>query len=370
MTTTPTTGAADLPEALRVPLDSLHADAGYLCGRLLNGSLTQEQVVESIRRRIDAAKLAAITAQAISAEPAEHVQKPAEIEHVTCDVSKNGTESYMSTQPATQQEAQEPCPTCIALARTVMLDQVSFDRKPDCYGIRQITDDEGIEEWEDIRTSPDVAREEANDMMATGRGEIYEVVPLWTTPQPAPATQQVGTDNQPYAIQWDAELGRTAMRFVDRAGDVHPGIDDAETICAEFHAAMSAVIERMPHVQRMSAPQSSPTPQADSQPAPVLDERDDFEKVFPLPSGCIRVGTGYASIGYSNWAAHTHCERWQGWQARAARAPADSVLEDAARLDWLLLRISGAEFRRLGVHYSGNARRADVDAARKQGGKA
>ena len=65
---------------------------------------------------------------------------------------------------------------------------------------------------------------------------------------------------------------------------------------------------------------------ADSQPAPARDERDDFEKVFPLPSGCIRVGTGYASTGYSNWAAHTHSERWQGWQARAARAPADSVL--------------------------------------------
>jgi hypothetical protein len=32
-----------------------------------------------------------------------------------------------------------------------------------------------------------VAREEANDMMATGRGEIYEVVPLWTTPQPTQA---------------------------------------------------------------------------------------------------------------------------------------------------------------------------------------
>ena len=88
---------------------------------------------------------------------------------------------------APQQGAQEPCPTCAALARTVMLDQVSFDRKPDCYGIRQITDDDGVEEWEDTRTSPDVAREEANDMMATGRGEIYEVVPLWTTPQPAPA---------------------------------------------------------------------------------------------------------------------------------------------------------------------------------------
>lgn len=49
-------------------------------------------------------------------------------------------------------------------------------------------------------------------------------------------------------------------------------------------------------------------------------ERDDFEKVFPLPSGCIRCGTGYASTGYSNWAAHTHCERWQGWQARASLA--------------------------------------------------
>jgi hypothetical protein len=61
------------------------------------------------------------------------------------------------------------------------------------------------------------------------------------------------------------------------------------------------------------------------------------------------------------------------YQSQIAAAPtpaaqaADSVQEDAARLDWLLLRISGAEFRRLGVHYSGNARRADVDAARKQG---
>lgn len=94
-----------------------------------------------------------------------------------------------TTQAAPQQAAQEPCPTCVALARTVMLDQVSFDRKPDCYGIRRITDDEGVEEWEDIRTSPDVAREEANDMMATGRGETYEVVPLYTAPQPAPVAQ-------------------------------------------------------------------------------------------------------------------------------------------------------------------------------------
>lgn len=57
-----------------------------------------------------------------------------------------------------------------------------------------------------------------------------------------------------YDAYWDAELGRTAMRFVDRAGDVHPGIDDAERICAEFYAAMCAVIDRMPHVQKMNQP--------------------------------------------------------------------------------------------------------------------
>ena len=56
--------------------------------------------MESIRRRIDAAKLAALTAQAISAEPAEHVQNPAENEHVAGDVSGNGAGLNMSTQHA------------------------------------------------------------------------------------------------------------------------------------------------------------------------------------------------------------------------------------------------------------------------------
>lgn len=45
-------------------------------------------------------------------------------------------------------------------------------------------------------------------------------------------------------LRKDAELGRVAMRFVDRAGDVHPGIDDAERICAEFYAAMSEVLDK------------------------------------------------------------------------------------------------------------------------------
>ena len=196
---------------------------------------------------------------AIAALHAAHVQNPAEIEHVAGDVSKNRAEVNMNayaelppsvgeykyggglytdaqmrvfadathalrtqqpapaTQQAPQQKAQEPCPTCAALARTVMLDQVSFDRKPDCYGIRQITDDEGVEEWEDIRTSPDVAREEANDMMATGRGEIYEVVPLWTTPQHSPTAQ---ADSQPAQF-----VDQKSENLSDKAACASPVID-------------------------------------------------------------------------------------------------------------------------------------------------
>jgi len=45
-------------------------------------------------------------------------------------------------------------------------------------------------------------------------------------------------------VEKDAALGLTAMRFVDRAGDVHPGIDDAETICADFYKAMMATLEK------------------------------------------------------------------------------------------------------------------------------
>jgi hypothetical protein len=77
--------------------------------------------------------------------------------------------------------------------------------------------------------------------------------------------------------------------------------------------------------------------------AEAPDERDDFEKVFPLPSGCIRVGTGYASTGYSNWAAHTHCERWKGWKARASSAQAPAGATFQQRVHPWLLECFGAE---------------------------
>ena len=68
--------------------------------------------------------------------------------------------------------------------------------------------------------------------------------------QERPSTEEIAVEN--YKAKWDAELGRTAMKFVDRAGDVHPGIDDADRICEEFYKAMCEVLERMPHIQKMS----------------------------------------------------------------------------------------------------------------------
>ena len=68
--------------------------------------------------------------------------------------------------------------------------------------------------------------------------------------QERPDADEIAVEN--YKAKWDAELGRTAMKFVDRAGDLHPGIDDADAICAEFYKAMCETIERMPHIQKMS----------------------------------------------------------------------------------------------------------------------
>lgn len=91
----------------------------------------------------------------------------------------------------------------------------------------------------------------ALDLSECKVGDYLYAASTRPAPNDAPDNCKIQDTNQQ---SWDAELGRTAMQFVDRAGDVHPGIDDAETICAEFYKAMMAVIERMPHVQRMSKP--------------------------------------------------------------------------------------------------------------------
>lgn len=58
---------ADQPIEL-MPLETLHADAAYLVGRAVNGSMGPDEVVAVIRSRIDAAR-AALAAQGQDAEP-------------------------------------------------------------------------------------------------------------------------------------------------------------------------------------------------------------------------------------------------------------------------------------------------------------
>lgn len=66
--------------------------------------------------------------------------------------------------------------------------------------------------------------------------------------------------------------------------------------------------------------------------APVADERAAFEAKFPPPSNCQWIGNGYAATDYNAWSAHTHKDRWEGWQARAALASAP-VAGDAQPTD-------------------------------------
>ncbi|PRG59747.1 hypothetical protein C6T69_29090, partial [Burkholderia multivorans] len=59
-------------------------------------------------------------------------------------------------------------------------------------------------------------------------------------------------------------------------------------------------------------------------PSPA-DERAAFEKVFPMPAHCQRIGhgrsAGYAPTEYGAWEASDFIRRWEGWKAaRAASA--------------------------------------------------
>lgn len=85
---TPTAIGADaLPDAVRLPLDSLHADAAYLIGRLRDESLPAARVVDIIRERIDAAKaaLASATPPAADTVTVRYDLSPAAIEGAVRD---------------------------------------------------------------------------------------------------------------------------------------------------------------------------------------------------------------------------------------------------------------------------------------------
>jgi hypothetical protein len=47
-------------------------------------------------------------------------------------------------------------------------------------------------------------------------------------------------------------------------------------------------------------------------------------------------------------------------------AERDELKKDAERLDWLMRKISGSEFRRIGVMYGENCNRDSIDSALSQ----
>ena len=107
MTKTNTSGAADLPEALRIAAALEYCDANVAREainelRRLHALTAQAPSQPGGFDAGDMASAAAqgfrdglAAAQADSAEPAVHVQNPAENEHVAGDVSKNGAEANM-----------------------------------------------------------------------------------------------------------------------------------------------------------------------------------------------------------------------------------------------------------------------------------
>lgn len=57
-------------------------------------------------------------------------------------------------------------------------------------------------------------------------------------------------------------------------------------------------------------------------------EQDLFERVFPMPEGCMRCGDTYAPTEYSAWAVSAFIERFKGWQAaRRAHPTPPAVVE-------------------------------------------
>jgi hypothetical protein len=292
--TTPTQGEHAQPEALRGAPPSAysqedHAFYTFWYGHMLNELMQPPLagVSHSTARYIWDAAIAHVAAQPAAPQGGAYVENPAEIEHVAGDVSKNRAESNMTGG------AYAPMQGLSAYLRA------------EAVGVQGVAA-ETLRQWAaEVDVASAHALRASHGQAPAGVAELAE------------ADRRAGAAERELASCKEdvARLERVRDQMKDQWG-VSRNVS-FDVVWAEALALKAA-----------AQPAPAATPQADSQPAP--DERDDFEKVFPLPFGCIRVGTGYASTGYSNWAAHTHVERWKGWQARAARAPADSVTAPAA----------------------------------------
>ena len=226
----------------------------------------------------------------------------------------------------------------------------------------------------------------------------------WAAQQPAPSpAATVGNSGFDYHTAADVLNGKTVSdeairKFVSASRWAH---DDRAGLRATLLSVRGELASREAEIVLLKnalmgaeEPQPSTTAQADTQPAPVLDEREEFEawlrSVWTAGYSCPKLDSGKYE--------HGEAQRfWECWQARASHgqapaeasptagmnipqrilhvggrnndagyvefgsiqavealvrqvlrdlpAQADSVLEDAARLDWLEQQCEGYGFQ-------------------------
>ncbi len=267
-----------------------------------------------------------------------HVQNPAESEHVAGDVSKNGAELDTSQQPAPDYEAgwkdgykhgawstQQPAPATQKLTEQICIS-------------------------------------DSNQSAACAVGNVGTTSDAQTTrsTHDAPATQQAG--------EVVAYLDVGANGYLDLGSELSE--DALQQLPKGRHDLVIAGTYGIDGY--VASPQPSPTAQADSRPTPVEELDDDACRCEP--SDYVRPADydGDGSVA--------------AMARRAARAPADSVLEDADRYRWLFgartdaqtMSVSETVFKPLpqdavlshlqGFYMSKTVVDALVDKARKQGG--
>lgn len=332
-------------------------------------------------------------------QPAAHVQNTAEIEHIAGDVSKNGTESNTAPQPAPSAAVfglrlvpVEPTDQMVQAAHHIDLSympgQEGADRAAIYRAMIAAAPQPAVQQWNDLIGKETYADA---DGLLVWRDEVDFAIP---TPQ-ADSAQDEFISRE--------EWVERAMRVYLIAGDT----EDEARECAEYQwgeldmddipdpyfTAMEDIEGRgpAPQAERPPAkivrfnPMEGGNPetalqmaavialrdsaQADSQPAPVLD-RDRIREIFMAHGFTVKEGqTDLKQYVYDAADA----------LLRAARAPADSVLEDAARYRFLAEHCRSTSEHwggRWSIIINGPAPKSHdseddfdeaVDAARKQG---
>lgn len=320
---------------------------------------------------------------------AAHVQNPAEIEHVAGDVSKNGVETNMSTQQPAPAGATPDATWCAYVAGMI------------CTYLK----------------------EDADGAKAKAIAGIIErrLMFLAVTPQPAPATQQAGEVSESieqlavarYKVvpAHESMFHRWAVVAGDGAQQLYLGREvECENMARKFAGAF---LDGAFVAMQNAAPQPSPTAQAaesvpeaaHSMAVAMLNEMHQrmgadvvrkcnfdslaFERIAQRHMEAALVGRKDLQMTGSHPApCGKFCEaqafrienRNLKSQLAAARAPAESVLEDAAR--WQMAVLVGNEVLMhpdkrsnpaavkayMDAVHSGLDFTGAVDAARKQGG--